>query len=104
MRERWFGATGLRVPQIAVEGDDVDLVDDTHAAIGGTTYEALIVGAAFDKDRLHEAHTAGVPVLVRARTAEEVKRALEQPEVACALVPPEARALRDLDLVAMTYG
>ena len=42
------------------------------------------------------------PVVVRARTAEEVKAALSHPEVACALVSDPA--LLDLDLVKMTYG
>ena len=31
----------------------------------------------------------GVPVVVRAATAEAVRAALERPEVACVLVPPE---------------
>jgi len=91
LRERWFGATGRRVPQIAVEGD---------LDVSG----ALILDDVWDTKRLHEAHEAGQPIVVRAGTAEEVKIALSHPEVAIALVPPEQRQLLELDLRELTYG
>ena len=88
MRERWFGATGRRVPEISLEGElDVD--------------EALVLDAIED-DALKLAHEEGRPVVVRASTAEEVKAALARPEVATALVTD--RALLDLDLTELTYG
>jgi hypothetical protein len=88
MRERWFGATGRRVPEIALEGD-VELDD------------ALVLDAP-DDDAMRAAHAEGRPVAVRARTAEEVKAALARPEVACALVTDAA--LLELDLTELTYG
>jgi hypothetical protein len=91
VRERWFGATGRRVPEIAVEGE-LDLAD------------ALVLDDASDTERLHEAHEAGRPVVVRASTAEEVRAALSHPEVAVALVPSRRRDLLELDLRELTYG
>jgi hypothetical protein len=93
VRERWFGATGRRVPQIAVEGEDDIPLDDV-----------LVVGGVDDVGRLEEAHAKGVPVVVRATTAEAVRAALERPEVACVLVPPEQRELRELDFRQLKYG
>ena len=90
MRERWFGATGRHVPEIAVEGE---------LAVEG----ALVLDSA-DDDRLREAHDAGTPVVVRASSPEAVKEALARPEVACVLVPAERRDLLDLDLTELTYG
>jgi hypothetical protein len=91
VRERWFGATGRRVPEIAVEGE-LDLG------------EALVLDDVSDSTRLHAAHEAGRPVVVRAATAEQVKAALSHPEVAVALVPPGRRELVELDLRELTYG
>jgi hypothetical protein len=91
MRERWFGATGRRVPEIAVEGD-LELA------------EALVLDTVADEERLREAHDAGTPVVVRAADPESVTRALARPEVACVLVPPDRRDLLDLDLRRITYG
>ena len=91
MRERWFGATGRRVPEIAVEGE---------LEVG----DALVLNDVSDPDRLHEAHEAGRPIVVRARSAEEIKTALSHPEVATALVPPDRRELLDVDLRELTYG
>ena len=88
MRERWFGATGRRVPEISLAGE-LDLED------------ALVLDAVED-DALRLAHEQGRPVVVRASTAEEVKAALSRPEVATALVTDPA--LRDLDLTELTYG
>ncbi len=90
MRERWFGATGRRVPEIAVEGD-LDL-------------EGALVLDRVDEARLREAHDRGLPVVVRAATADEVRQALAHPEVASAIVPPDHAELRDLDLTELTYG
>jgi hypothetical protein len=91
MRERWFGATGRRVPEIAVEGE-LELGD------------ALVLDGVADEQRLREAHAAGTPVVVRAADPESVTRALARPEVACVLVPPDRRDLLDLDLRKLTYG
>lgn len=88
MRERWFGATGRRVPEIAVDGE-LELGD------------ALVLDAVED-DALRQAHSEGRPVVVRASSAAEVKAALARPEVATALVTD--RALLDLDLTELTYG
>ncbi|HET7573096.1 MAG TPA: hypothetical protein VFJ77_10580 [Gaiellaceae bacterium] len=91
MRERWFGATGRRVPELAVEGE---------LELEG----ALVLDGVGDETRLREAFAAGTPVVVRAASAEEVKAALARPEVACAVVPAERRDLLRLDLTELTYG
>lgn len=88
MRERWFGATGRRVPEIALAGE-LELGD------------ALVLDAP-DDEALRAAHSEGRPVVVRAHTAEQVKQALERPEVAAALV--DDPALLELDLTELTYG
>jgi hypothetical protein len=92
MRQRWFGATGVRVPEIVVEGElDVPVA------------EALVLDDVGDERLLREAHGQGRPVLVRASSPDAVKRALARPEVASVLVPPEKRELVDLDLTELTY-
>jgi len=91
VRERWFGATGRRVPEIAVEGE-LDLG------------EALVLDDVSDGRELQQAHATGRPIVVRAASAEAVKAALAHPEVASALVPAERRDLLDLDLRELTYG
>jgi hypothetical protein len=78
VRERWLGATGRKVPEIAVEGE-------------------------LDPETLRQAHRDGRPVAVRAETPQDVKAALARPEVSCVLVPREHRELLDLDLTALTY-
>ena len=88
MRERWFGATGTRVPEIALDGELP--LDD-----------ALVLDRV-DVAALQAAHRAGRPVVIRAASADEVKAALARPEVACALVTDAA--LLDLDLTELTYG
>ena len=89
MRERWFGATGRRVPELALEGAlDLD--------------GALVLDDVGDLPRLQEAHAQGIPVVVRAGTPDAVKAALARPEVASVLVPTEE--LLALDLTALTYG
>ena len=89
MRERWFGATGRKVPEIALEGT-VDLEG------------ALVLEDVSDVRAIHDAHHAGIPVVVRCTTAEEVHAALSLGPVSCALVRDEA--LLSLDLAGMTYG
>jgi hypothetical protein len=91
LRERWFGATGRQVPEIAVEGE-LELGD------------ALILDDVSDTDALHEAHEAGRPVVVRADSPDAIKTALSRPEVAAVLVSPNHRDLLDLDLTELTYG
>lgn len=104
MRERWFGATGLQVPEIAVEGEDLELPDEQHARLGDRTFEILVADLSKNGEALARAHSDGVPVVVRGETAEEVRTALARPEVACVAVPPSARHLKDLDLTELTYG
>jgi hypothetical protein len=88
VRERWFGATGRRVPEIALEGE-LDL-------------EGALVLDRIDDGALREAHAQGRPVVVRTRSADEVKAALSRPEVASAIV--DDPALREVDLTELTYG
>ena len=91
MRERWFGATGRLVPEIAVEGElDVD--------------GALVLDDVSDDAALKAAHQEGRPVVVRADSAKSVKEALARPEVASVLVPETKRELLELDLTELTYG
>jgi hypothetical protein len=91
VRERWFGATGRRVPELAVDGElDVS--------------EALVLDDLGDAEQLREAFEAGTPVVVRASSAEEIKAALARPEVSCALIPPGRADLLALDLTELTYG
>jgi len=89
MRERWFGATGRKVPEIALEGT-IDLEG------------VLVLDDVSDLAAIHEAHRAGRPVVVRASSAEEVHAALSLGAVSCALVRDESLLL--LDLAGMTYG
>lgn len=89
MRERWFGATGRRVPELALEGSlDVE--------------GALVLDDVRDEQLLRDAHERGTPVVVRASSPEAVKEALARPEVASVLVPTEQ--LVELDLTELTYG
>ena len=89
MRERWFGATGRKVPEIVLEGS-LDLAG------------ALVLDDVRDLARIQEAHEQGTPVVVRASSADEVVNALARPEVAAALVRDPA--LLELDLPELTYG
>jgi hypothetical protein len=93
LRERWFGATGTRVPEIALEGDERVPLED-----------ALVLDDATDTARMHEAHVEGKPVVVRAADAESVQVALARPEVCCVLVPADKPELLELDLRKLTYG
>jgi hypothetical protein len=91
LRERWFGATGRTVPEIAVEGE-LELGD------------ALVLDDVSDTKALLYAHEVGRPVVVRADSPEAVQAALSRPEVASVLVSPDHRDLLDLDLTELTYG
>ncbi|HLX18678.1 MAG TPA: hypothetical protein VKR23_00865 [Gaiellaceae bacterium] len=90
MRERWFGATGRRVPELAREGE-VDV-------------EGALVVDTLDPETLRSSFDAGTPIVVRASSPEEVKAALARPEVACVLVAPDRDDLLALDLTELTYG
>ncbi|HEV7134866.1 MAG TPA: hypothetical protein VGN27_14155 [Gaiellaceae bacterium] len=91
MRERWFGATGRRVPELALE-DDLE------------TGDALVLDAVGDVRVLRDAFDAGRPVVVRASSAADVKAALARPEVSCVVVPADRAELLSLDLTELTYG
>ena len=91
MRQRWFGATGIQVPEISVEGE-LELGD------------ALVLDDVSDEAALKQAHEQGRAVVVRAASAEAVKAALARPEVASVLVPPDKGELLELDLTELTYG
>ena len=91
MRERWFGATGHRVPELAAEGQ-LELGD------------ALVLDDVADEAQLREAFAAGRPVVVRASTPQEIKSALARPEVASVLVPAGRDDLLSIDLTELTYG
>ena len=93
MRQRWFGATRMRVPEIVVEGDPAVPLD-----------EALVLDDVRDVETLREAHERGTPVVVRADNAQDLKAALERPEVASVIVPEEHKELVDVDLRNLTYG
>jgi hypothetical protein len=88
-RERWFGATGRKVPELALVGT-VDLTG------------ALELGDVGDLEAIRAAHANGVPVVVHAATIEEATRALARPEVSCVVVADEA--LLTVDLADLTYG
>jgi hypothetical protein len=89
MRERWFGATGRKVPQIALEGTlDIE--------------GALVLEDVSDLGAIRAAHEQGTPIVVRASSAEDVHAALSLGEVACALVDDEE--LLEIDLAHLTYG
>jgi hypothetical protein len=93
LRERWFGATGRRVPELVVDGDPL---------VPGE--EALVLDDVSDEARLREAHAEGTPVVVRADSAEKILAALKRPEVASVLVPEDKPELLELDLRELTYG
>jgi hypothetical protein len=93
MRQRWWGGSGRRVPELAVEGDPAVPTD-----------EALVLDGVADLQPITEAFEAGLPVVVRAASPEGVRAALARPEVAAVLVPEERRDLLGLDLTELTYG
>lgn len=89
MRERWFGATGRKVPVIVLAGT-IDLSG------------ALVLDDVSDRAAIHAAHNAGTPIVVRCSSAEDVHAALSLGAVACAVVTD--KSLLALDLAEMTYG
>jgi hypothetical protein len=89
MRERWFGSTGRKVPEIALAGT---------VELGG----ALVLDDVSDLEAIRQAHEQGIPVVIRASSPQEVVAALARGEVACALVDDES--LLSLDLAGLTYG
>jgi hypothetical protein len=93
LRQRWFGATGTRVPELAVEGDP--LVPLAHA---------LVLDDVSDDAGLRASHAQGTPVVVRADSPEQIVAALKRPEVASVLVPVGKEELLELDLRELTYG
>jgi len=88
-RERWFGATGRKVPELALAGT-IDLA------------EALELDGVTDVPALQAAHASGVPVVVHAGSLEGIAAALARPEVSCVLVADAA--LLNVDLADLTYG
>ena len=89
MRKRWFGKTGRRVPELALEASfDIE--------------GALVLDDVSDLERLRNAHEQGTPVVVRADSAEAARAALARPEVASVLVTDEN--LLNLDFRELTYG
>jgi hypothetical protein len=93
MKTRWWGASGRRVPELAVAGDPAVPAE-----------EALVVDSVDDLEPVRAAFEAGTPVVVRARSADEVRAALARPEVAAVLVPEDRQELLELDLTELTYG
>jgi hypothetical protein len=91
VRERWFGATGRRVPEVTIEGE-LDVA------------EALVLDDVHDDEQLRQAFQSGKPVVVRASSSEGIKAALRRPEVSSVLVPRERPELLELDLTELTYG
>ena len=88
-RERWFGGTGRKVPELALVGT-VDLSG------------ALELDSVTAVDELRTAHADGIPVVVHAGSVEEIAAALARPEVSCVLVADER--LLAVDLADLTYG
>jgi hypothetical protein len=93
MRERWWGGTGRRVPELTVAGDPAV-----------PTEEALVLDGVADLPQIAAAFDAGRPIVVLATSPEEVQAALARPEVAAVLVPEDRRDLLELDLTELTYG
>ena len=91
IQQRWWGATGRKVPAIAVEGDPAVPV-----------HEARVLDAD-DVEALRAAHERGEPVVVRASSPEAVRHALARPEVNAVVVPRGREDLLGLDLTRMTY-
>ena len=93
VRQRWFGATGRRVPEIALEGDEAVPLD-----------EALVLDASRTRTRCaRRTRRARRSSCARAPPTRCARR-WRDPEVACALVPESARELLELDLPKLTYG
>jgi hypothetical protein len=91
VRERWFGATGRQVPELALEGE----IDES---------DALVLDGVGDLAPLRAAFDGGTPVVVHAASAEQIKAALTRPEVSCVVVPADRADLLAIDLTELTYG
>ena len=89
MRERWFGATGRKVPEIALEGT-VDLEG------------ALVLDDVSDLAAIHNAHHAGTPGRRSCVDRRGGARRVSLGPVACVIVTDGK--LLQLDLAEMTYG
>ena len=90
MRERWFGATGRRVPEIAVEGE-IELEG------------ALVLDDVADEARSARRTPPARPVVVRAADPESVAPG-RWPRGRVRPRPTDRRDLLDLDLRRITYG
>lgn len=88
-RERWFGATGRKVPAVVLAGT-IDLSG------------AIELDDVADVAALQAAHAAGVPIVVSAGSVKEVTAALARPEVSCVLVTDEA--FLTVDFADHTYA
>ena len=66
VRQRWWGATGRRVPEISVEGEL-------------PLEEAVVLEGVGNPEILREAHRSGKPVVVRAATAAGAARRARSP-------------------------
>ena len=90
-RERWFGATGRRVPEIAVEGE-LDLDD------------ALVLDDAGDTATLREAHSAGRPrhPLRQPRRDGEAVRPATEPPVTANRSRPSSSAMASTSAIQST--
>ena len=93
MRERWWGGSRRRVPELALEGDPAVPAE-----------EALVLDGVDDLQPIAAAFEEGRPIVVRASSPEDVRAALARPEVAAVLVPEERRDLLELDFTELTYG
>jgi hypothetical protein len=91
VRERWFGATGRQVPELALAGE----IDES---------DALVLDGVGDLAELRAAFDGGTPVVVHASSVAEIKAALSRPEVSCVVVPADRADLLDIDLTELTYG
>lgn len=91
MRERWFGATGRRVPELAL-ASQIDAAD------------ALVLDDVRGVEQLRAAFDTGTPVIVRASGVEQIRAALARPEVSCVVVPDDRGDLLAVDLTELTYG
>ena len=92
VRERWFGSTGRRVPEIAVDGElDVE--------------GALVLDGVGDAEALRAAHEAGQPVVRAGREPRGGARGAGPARGVVGARPGRpARSCWSLDLTDLTYG
>lgn len=97
--ERFFGATGIQVPQLLAR-EDLRL----RLKLNGILDEILeLTPDQLDDEHLREPFLAGVPIICSVASTTELLRALRRPEVACALVE-QGSPLLEVDIVALTYA